>query len=105
MAIGGGGWLRQFPYWFTRWGINKLNKSGTPAIIYFHPWELDGNLPGRSFLRNVLSKKGNLKNWIRQYKNLITMEVKIEKLLDDFDFIPIREYIEQSNIKTGEMTK
>ena len=100
VAIGGGGWLRQFPYWFTRWGIQKLNRQGMPAMVYFHPWELDGNLPGSNFITSVLINKGSLKNWLRQYKNLTTMETKIEKLLDDFDFVPVREYIETLNVKT-----
>ncbi len=105
VAIGGGGWLRQFPYWFTRWGIKKLNRQGMPAMVYFHPWELDHDLPGSGFITNVLKNKGSLKNWLRQYKNLTTMETKIEKLLDDFDFIPIREYIETLNTKTDEAQK
>ena len=102
MAIGGGGWLRQFPYWFTRWGIKKLNRAGMPAIVYFHPWELDTRLPESGFVRNVLKGRGGLKNWVRQYKNIMTMETKIEKLLGDFDFVPVREYIKRLNKETGE---
>jgi polysaccharide deacetylase family protein (PEP-CTERM system associated) len=93
MALGGGGWLRQFPYWFTRWGIRKLNAAGVPAMIYFHPWELDTNLPESSFVQTMTSKNRSVKNWLRQYKNVITMETKVEKLLKDFDFMTLREYI------------
>lgn len=93
MALGGGGWLRQFPYWFTRWGIQRLNRAGIPAMIYFHPWELDTNLPGSSLVQTVMSKDKKFKNWLRQYKNVITMEAKVEKLLRDFDFMTLREYI------------
>ena len=35
--IGGGGYLRVFPYSFIKWGIRKLNKEGHPAVIYVHP--------------------------------------------------------------------
>lgn len=93
LAIGGGGWLRQFPYWFTRWGIKRLNRNQVPAMIYFHPWELDRNLPGSKFVFSLLRNKTTMKNWVRQYKNLITMETKIERLLTDFDFVPVSEYI------------
>jgi len=105
MAIGGGGWLRQFPYWFTRWGIRKLNRQGSPAMIYFHPWELDTELPESNFFRNVIRKRGSLKNWIRQYKNLTTMQTKVEKLLTDFDFITVSAYIESLNSKANEARK
>ncbi len=85
--IGGGGWLRQFPYWFTHRGIRKLNSQNIPAVIYFHPWEIDVNIP-----RVELS----LKNRIRQYGNLGTMRMKVEKLLDDFDFQPMKNYIDST---------
>jgi len=105
MAIGGGGWLRQFPYWFTNWGIKKLNRGGLPAVIYFHPWEIDVDLPGSKFFENVVKNRGSLKNWLRQYKNLTTMEAKIEKLFDDFAFITVGEYIDSLNHKTDEGQK
>lgn len=83
--IGGGGWLRQFPYWFTRWGIRKINSESIPAVVYFHPWELETNIP---------RLKLSFKNRIRQYGGLSTMEIKVKKLLDDFDFITLKEYTE-----------
>ncbi|MFH1700084.1 MAG: XrtA system polysaccharide deacetylase [Candidatus Zixiibacteriota bacterium] len=83
VPIGGGGWLRHFPYWFTRWGIQSLNKQNIPAIIYFHPWELDENVP-----RIKMSSK----NMIRQYGNLKMVKVKLAKLLDDFDFQTMSEF-------------
>jgi len=105
IAIGGGGWLRQFPYWFTRWGIKKINREGFPAMVYFHPWELDTDLPESNFFRNVIKNRGSLKNWLRQYKNLTTMETKIEKLLVDFDFTTVTEYIDSLNSKANEAQK
>lgn len=83
--VGGGGWLRQFPYRFTRWGIKRINREGVPAIIYFHPWELDNSIP---------RVKMDIKNRIRQYGNLNTMQTKVERLLGDFDFIPMKSYID-----------
>lgn len=85
MPLGGGGWLRQFPYWFTRRGIKKLNRLGVPAMVYLHPWEIDPDLP-----RVKMSRK----NSFRQYGNLESMQPKLQKLLDDFDFIPLSDYID-----------
>lgn len=84
IPVAGGGWLRQFPYWFSRWAIKKLNRDGVPAMIYFHPWELETNIPRVDI---------SLKNRIRQYGNLSTMLRKVERLLDDFDFTTLGEYI------------
>jgi len=94
--IGGGGWLRQFPYWFTRRGIRRLNENGIPAMIYFHPWELDPNIP---------RMKLSMKNSIRQYGNLGTMRIKVERLLTDFDFSTISEYITAFSGKEGVHTQ
>lgn len=91
IPVGGGGWLRQFPYWYTRWGVKSLNKEGLPVMVYFHPWELEPRLP---------RVKLSLKNRIRQYGNLNTMEIKVKKLLDDFDFMTIGEYV--SDLKNVE---
>ncbi len=84
MPIAGGGWLRQLPYWFTRWGIKKLNSNNTSAMTYLHPWELDPDIPRIDL---------DLKNRIRQYGNIKNMRIKLERLLDDFDFIPMIDYI------------
>jgi len=84
IPLAGGGWLRQFPYWFTRWGIKKLNSANSAAMTYMHPWELDPDIP---------RVKLDIKNRIRQYGNLNTMQIKLERLLDDFDFIPMIDYI------------
>ena len=50
-AIGGGGYLRIFPYKFTRWALQHINQNeGQPGMVYFHPWEIDADAtknPGR----------------------------------------------------------
>jgi polysaccharide deacetylase family protein (PEP-CTERM system associated) len=86
IPLGGGGWLRQFPYWFTKRGIKSLNRDGVPVMVYFHPWELEPGIP---------RVKLSFKNRIRQYGNLNTMEIKVKKLLDDFDFMTVGEYINE----------
>ena len=93
MPLAGGGWLRQFPYWFTRWGIKKLNATNSAAMTYMHPWEIDPDIP---------RVKLDIKNRIRQYGNLGTMQIKLEQLLDDFDFIPMIDYI--TILKEGQIS-
>lgn len=43
----GGGYLRLFPLWWTRWAIRQASRQ-RPAIVYLHPYEVDagaGPLP------------------------------------------------------------
>ncbi len=74
----GGGYLRLFPYGFTRWAIRHLNeKENHPAMVYFHPWELDPAQPRVS---------APLRSKFRHYVNLSRTEDKIGSLLRDFRF-------------------
>jgi len=87
IGIGGGGYLRLIPYGLTHWAIRHINQvERQPAMVYFHPWEIDPDQPHiRSHRRSIL----------RQYTNLSTMEGKIERLLQHFRFGSLSEVCNQ----------
>jgi polysaccharide deacetylase family protein (PEP-CTERM system associated) len=77
LPIAGGGYFRLYPYWLSRWGLGRINRSGQPFIFYLHPWEID---PGQPRLDvSALSK-------FRHYNNLQKCMGRLEKLLNDFHF-------------------
>jgi polysaccharide deacetylase family protein (PEP-CTERM system associated) len=83
MGVAGGGYLRLLPYGITRWAMREVNeKEGQPAMVYFHPWELD---PGQPRIAAPLRSR------LRHYTNLSGMRNKIERLLHDFRFSTISE--------------
>jgi len=82
--IGGGGWLRHYPYAFTRWGLRKVNAEGRPFIVYLHPWEVD---PGQPRIN------GNLWRQFLHYHNLHKTEERLRALCQEFRFAPIREVL------------
>ncbi|MFQ5777809.1 MAG: XrtA system polysaccharide deacetylase, partial [Terriglobia bacterium] len=83
LPLGGGGYLRVFPYPYLRWGLRQINETEhNPAIVYVHPWEFDPNQP-----RLAVS----LKSRLRQYTNLKGTARKMARLLADFDFGTIGE--------------
>jgi polysaccharide deacetylase family protein (PEP-CTERM system associated) len=85
IGVGGGGYLRLFPYRFTRWAIRKINAvEKKPAMVYFHPWELDPDQPRIS---------APLKSRLRHYTNLGGMQMKIERLLSDFRFSTVTDVL------------
>ena len=43
--VGGGGYLRLLPRWYTRLGSRRAQKDNRPVIAYVHPWEIDGQHP------------------------------------------------------------
>ncbi len=86
LPIAGGGYLRLFPYWITRQGINRLNSRGKPAVVYFHPWELDGQQPQIAKLPPLLR--------LRHYYHLgQQMEKRVKRLLEEFAFAPLAEVL------------
>lgn len=83
VPIAGGGYLRLFPIRFIEWSIHALNKKEEqPAIIYFHPWEIDPEQP---------KIYGNSLLTFRHYINIHKSFFKIKRLLNSFRFGPIRE--------------
>lgn len=83
IPVGGGGYLRLFPYSYTAAGLRRLNRAeGAPACVYFHPWELDPDLPRLSAGR--FSR-------LRTYRGLKGMRFKLDQLLTDFRFAPLAD--------------
>lgn len=77
LAAGGGGFFRLLPYAFSRWAIRQVNEqAGRPAIIYFHPWEIDPDQPRVT--------DAPLRSRLRHYSNLSVMAAKLRRLTRDF---------------------
>jgi polysaccharide deacetylase family protein (PEP-CTERM system associated) len=83
IGVGGGGYLRILPYQWTRWAMKRINESeGQPAMVYFHPWEID---PAQPRIR------AGLKSRLRHYTNLAFMERRLDRLLQEFRFTTLSE--------------
>ena len=79
---GGGAYFRLLPYPLFRAGIKKILNNRI-YVFYFHPWEIDPAQPRIKRLR-----------WdyrLRHYWGLDNTLNKLEKLLQDFSFVTIRE--------------
>ena len=83
--IGGGGYFRLLPYWWTRRGIASLNgNEGRAAIFYIHPWEVDPDQP---------RVKASTLSRLRHYHNLEETEFRLRRLLGEFRFGTISEVL------------
>jgi len=80
----GGGYFRLGPVSFFSWAIRRLNASGHPAVLYFHPWEFDPDQP--RFPLPPLSR-------FRNYVNLATTENKLRRLLSSASFTSLRNIL------------
>jgi polysaccharide deacetylase family protein (PEP-CTERM system associated) len=86
--VAGGGYFRILPYWWTRSGIERVNRlERRPAIFYLHPWEID---PGQPRLQASLLSR------FRHYRNLDRCEERLVRLLKDFAFAPMQVVLDQA---------
>ena len=81
--VAGGGYFRLFPLWLTRGAIRAINAEGQPAVVYLHPWEFDPDQP-----RMTAAPLGAR---FRHYVNLRRTEARLDALLGEFRFAPMRE--------------
>lgn len=82
LPVAGGGYFRLYPYVVLRALLHKLEREGSPLVMYMHPWEFDPNQP---------RMEGSLVSRMRHYLNLDKTESRLRTLLQDFSFAPIRE--------------
>lgn len=84
LPFGGGGYLRLYPLFLTKYFFRRLLQSGRPGVVYVHPWEIDREHP--RIAMPVLKR-------IRHYVGISGMEEKIRDLLRSFSFGRMDEFI------------
>lgn len=90
LPVAGGGYFRILPYWWTRWGIARVNElEHRPAIFYLHPWEIDPEQPRL--------KAGRLGRF-RHYRHLDETESRLRRLLADFRFDTVESLISKTSV-------
>ncbi len=76
--VAGGAYLRLLPYRYIAAGIRRINEDeNAPACLYFHPWELDPELPRVA---------AGWTSRVRTFTGTPGMASKVERLLGDFQF-------------------
>jgi polysaccharide deacetylase family protein (PEP-CTERM system associated) len=82
IPVGGGAYLRIYPYFFLKSCLASLEKKNENISIYMHPWELDPDQPKIKLPWRVS---------LTHYFNLRSTEAKLDRLLSDFIFKPYKE--------------
>jgi polysaccharide deacetylase family protein (PEP-CTERM system associated) len=91
VPISGGGYLRLYPYRVTDRYIEQKNQHGLPAMVYFHPWELDTEQKRL----NVGAMKG-----FQHYVNLDSTEWKLSRLMERFFFTSIKDNLQSKRVQS-----
>jgi polysaccharide deacetylase family protein (PEP-CTERM system associated) len=91
--FGGGAYFRILPYWYTRWSIHHINeREGRAVCVYLHPWELDPEQP---------RMKVEMSARLRHYTGLRRAEGKLRKLLRDFRFCSVGQWLREAGEELG----
>ena len=85
IPMAGGGYFRFLPYPIFRWGLRRINRvEDQPGIFMIHAWETDPRQP-------VIP--GTRMNLWRHRRNLHRTMPRLQRLLGDFRFAPVREVL------------
>ncbi len=85
LPVAGGGYLRLYPLWLTRWAIERIHRDDRmPAIVYVHPWETDPDQPRIS--APAFSR-------FRHYIGLRRTLPRLRALADAFRFAPMEQMV------------
>ena len=88
LPVAGGGYFRLFPLRFMLAGIRQAHRAGQPAMLYFHPWELDPDQP-----RLPLT---GLSRW-RTYVGLNRTRSRLSHLLARHRMTSARDWLSERN--------
>lgn len=105
----GGGYSRLLPFRLIRFGIERINRSGKPVLIYLHPYEVDtmeitelreqlsiAPLVAQAFNPQRKHKslvEGFIRGkWIQGF-NRQTVEGKLRSLLKEFRFSTVKDIL------------
>lgn len=93
LPIAGGGYLRLLPVKIIQHGIAAINeREGQPAVLYFHPWEIDPDQP---------RIKAGFRSRFRHYLNLHKTEGKISCLFEHVAFSPMKTVLDSIGLYHG----
>jgi len=94
VPVCGGGYLRHYPYFVTRWAMRRIGKS-RPVIVYVHPYEVDTTPtePDVSALSAAERRRFRRVHW-RQTCNRQHVERRLAFLMDEFPFSTLSSVIE-----------
>lgn len=95
IPVGGGGYLRYFPYSFTRRALQDISKDRSP-IVYLHPYELD-TVRYPDYYHEAIAKaplKQRLLLSLYRFKK-DTVKSKLDRITREFEFLPLKEIIDK----------
>lgn len=94
VPVAGGGYIRHFPFWWTRYAFKRLEQLNRPVIVYMHPYEFEESYPRlANYGDNNVSLKLMIHNLLQGHNRGKKQRKKLQLLMAEFNFVPLRELI------------
>ncbi len=87
LPAAGGGYFRLFPYAWHRRAVRRINRLGSPAMTYFHPYEIDAEEIPHSRHRIPLSLR------LSQGTGRRGVERRLQRLVREFSWETARDLV------------
>lgn len=101
IPIGGGGYLRYFPYFFTRRALQRISSERSP-IVYLHPYELDTEPYPDYYHEAIANSPLKRRMLLSQYRfRKDTVKSKLDRITREFEFLPLNEIIDKLEVNEG----
>jgi len=95
IPVGGGGYLRYFPYSFTRRALQGISKDRSP-IVYLHPYELDTERYPDYYHEAIAKSPLKQRMFLSLYRfKKDTVKSKLDRITREFEFLPLKEIIDR----------
>jgi len=99
IPVGGGGYLRYFPYSWTRRALERISRE-RPAIVYLHPYELDTERYPDYYHEAISNSPLKKRLFLSLYRfKKDTVKSKLDRITREFEFLPLHKIIEQMEEK------
>jgi polysaccharide deacetylase family protein (PEP-CTERM system associated) len=94
LPVGGGGYLRYFPYSWTRRALTSITHE-RPAIVYLHPYELDTQKYPKYFHDAIARAPIRKRIYLSLYRfKKASVKSKLDQVTREFSFAPLHQIIQ-----------
>jgi len=86
VPVAGGGYFRLLPLELMKRGLRQAAREGRSAVLYFHPWEFDPDMPRMPLkLTGRIRTYTGLKSASRKLRTILAMDGRWVRLIDVLD--------------------
>lgn len=93
VPVAGGGYMRYFPFIWTRYAMDSLEKAGRPAVVFMHPYEFEQNPPSAYPYDKNIPAALRIHNMLQAINRGERQRKKLLQLLSTYRFCMLKDLV------------